>query len=93
MDQIAVRLVIRGCVQGVGYRWWARTEARRLGLGGWVRNRIDGSVELLVAGPAAAIEQFVAACRRGPTAASVASVEEFEAAQEDLTDFEERPTI
>jgi acylphosphatase len=93
MARIAVRLVIRGLVQGVGYRWWARGQARRLKLAGWVRNRADGSVELFAVGSAAAIEHLVAACRHGPSAAAVTSVERFEAEDQDLTGFEERPTV
>jgi acylphosphatase len=93
MDRIAVRLVIRGRVQGVGYRWWARGEARRLRLDGWVRNRMDGAVELLAAGPAAAVAQLAEACWRGPTAAKVNSVERFDADDQDLDGFEQRPTV
>jgi len=92
MPRVAVRLVIRGRVQGVGYRWWARGQARRLKLAGWVRNRSDGAVELLAAGPPGAVEHLVDACRHGPAAAEVASVERFEADDPGLDTFGERPT-
>ncbi len=71
----AASLTIRGRVQGVGYRWWAAGEARWLGLAGWVRNRPDGSVELLAIGLPGDIERLVEACRSGPPAAKVTSVE------------------
>jgi acylphosphatase len=92
MARIAVRLIIRGRVQGVGFRWWARDAARRLQLGGWVSNRADGSVELVAAGPAAAVEQLVEACRAGPPAAKVSSVERLAASDEGFDGFEARPT-
>lgn len=72
---IARRLRIRGLVQGVAYRASALAEARRLRLDGWVRNRLDGSVEALVAGPEAAVETFIAWARRGPPAARVNGIE------------------
>ena len=93
MDRITIRLIIRGRVQGVGYRWWAQATARRLQLDGWVRNRADGAVELLAAGPAAAVEQLLDACRLGPPSADVNSVERFEADDQDLDGFEARPTV
>ncbi|MDB5483535.1 MAG: acylphosphatase [Caulobacteraceae bacterium] len=93
MARIAVRLVIRGRVQGVGYRWWARGQARRLKLAGWVRNRSDGSVELLAAGSSGAVEQLIEACRYGPPAAQVTLVERFEADDPGSGGFEERPTV
>ena len=92
MDRIAVRLLIHGRVQGVGYRWWTRTQALRLNLDGWVRNRADGSVELLAAGSQADIEQFIALCRLGPRAAAVTSVERFDADIPPGPGFDERPT-
>ena len=67
MAVIAAHLVITGRVQGVGYRLWAKREARRLGLRGWVRNRSDGSVEALAIGEAAAIDAFVQVCHSGPS--------------------------
>ncbi len=67
-------LRIRGLVQGVGYRNAMQAEATRLGLSGWVRNRSDGSVEALAAGPAPALDQLVAWARRGPPAARVGEV-------------------
>jgi acylphosphatase len=75
------RIVVEGAVQGVGYRVFVAREAGRLHLDGWVRNRRDGSVETLVAGPSAAVEEFLIAARRGPRAAAVAShrIEEAEA--------------
>jgi acylphosphatase len=66
MSRTAVRLIVQGRVQGVGYRWWAVGEARRLGLDGWVRNRADGSVELVAAGTPEELDRLQAACRRGP---------------------------
>jgi len=93
MGRLAIRLIVKGRVQGVGYRFWARGEALRLGLDGWVRNRANGSVELLAAGPAGAVEALIEACRRGPPAARVASVERFEAQDEHRLGFEERPTV
>jgi acylphosphatase len=92
MGTIAVRLMIRGRVQGVGYRWWARTQALRLNLDGWVRNRADGSVELLAAGPADAVDRLIALCRRGPPAAEVRSVKRCEGDMPPGHGFEERPT-
>lgn len=67
-------LRIRGLVQGVGYRNALHREATRLGIKGWVRNRSDGSVEALVAGPAPALDGLIAWARRGPTAARVSEV-------------------
>jgi acylphosphatase len=65
------RIVVEGAVQGVGYRVFVAREAGRLHLDGWVRNRRDGSVETLVAGPSAAVEEFLIAARRGPRTAAV----------------------
>jgi acylphosphatase len=93
MNRIAVRLIIKGSVQGVGYRWWARGEARRLGLDGWVRNRHDGTVELVAAGPEAAIEEMIEACWSGPETAAVHIVQRFAADDEGLRGFSERPTV
>jgi acylphosphatase len=87
----ALRLEIRGLVQGVGYRWSMVGQARRLGLGGWVRNRPDGSVEAMVAGPPEALERIVAWAHHGPQAARVASVDVF-AGEGEFDSFEQRPT-
>ncbi len=85
-------LTIRGRVQGVGYRLWARDQALWLGLSGWVRNRLDGSVELLAAGSDAAIAQLVQACRHGPPVAVVSQVDRAEAEDDAGEDFQLRPT-
>jgi acylphosphatase len=70
------RLVISGRVQGVGFRAWAREKATELGIEGWVRNRTDGSVEVLISGTADAVEEMARACRRGPRFAQVDEIEE-----------------
>jgi acylphosphatase len=67
----SVHVRITGRVQGVGYRAWTIDEARRRGLSGWVRNLADGYVEAVFSGPAADVDDMVAACRRGPFAARV----------------------
>jgi len=74
-DLTSLRLRIEGFVQAVGYRNFAMTEAKRLSLDGWVRNRFDGTVEILVSGPNAAVETFVGLCMRGPSSARVSDVE------------------
>jgi acylphosphatase len=61
-------------VQGVGFRWFAREEARSLDLAGWVRNDPDGSVEIAVSGAEAIVDRFVAAVERGPSGARVSRV-------------------
>ncbi len=76
METLARHLVIRGRVQGVGYRAWVAGEARALGLEGWVRNRRDGSVEAVLAGPDAVVADLVMRCRRGPVAARVDAIDE-----------------
>jgi acylphosphatase len=68
------RVMIRGRVQGVGYRAWVDHEARRLGLQGWVRNRRDGSVEALFDGDEAVVAEMIASCRKGPPSARVDAV-------------------
>src|SRR5437764_14088321 len=70
-DAATLRLIIRGRVQGVGFRYAFADEARSRKLRGWVRNRRDGSVEAMVAGPAADIDAIVAWSRRGPIAPQV----------------------
>jgi len=71
----AKRLIIAGRVQGVGYRQWLTARAEAAGLSGWVRNRSDGTVEALLAGETAAVEELVRQCRRGPRLAVVSSIE------------------
>lgn len=70
-----IRAVVRGRVQGVGYRASTEREATRLGLAGWVRNLPDGAVELEAEGPAVAVDALVAWCRRGPALARVTAVD------------------
>lgn len=69
------RAVVTGIVQGVCFRAETRYEAERLGVTGWVRNRADGSVELVAEGPRASVEELLAWCRRGPEYARVEDVE------------------
>jgi acylphosphatase len=88
-----VRLVITGRVQGVGYRMWAERAATQLGIRGWVRNRADGTVELLATGDDEAIAALIEACRQGPRAAVVTDVAISEAEDDGSIGFGPRPTI
>ena len=67
--------IVRGRVQGVNFRYSTQDQANRLGLLGWVRNRPDGSVEVVAEGPRAALDQLLAYLQRGPRAAVVSQVE------------------
>ncbi len=89
----AVRVRIRGRVQGIFFRGWTVASARALGLNGWVRNRVDGSVEAQFEGPAGAVEDMIGRCAEGPPMARVASVERLPAEKDGSADFHERPTV
>lgn len=89
----AKRLVIGGRVHGVGFRQWMVETARRLGLAGWVRNRADGTVEAVVGGDPAAVEELVRACRRGPRLAQVASIAEELVEDPSEPGFGQRPSV
>jgi acylphosphatase len=75
----ARRFVVRGRVQGVGFRWFVEREAHLLGIAGWVRNNADGSVEVLAQGTRDQIFGLRSRLREGPRAARVDGVEEAEA--------------
>lgn len=99
-DPVIRRVIVSGRVQGVGYRAWCLGEARRLGLVGWVRNRSDGTVEWLATGPAAAVEAFVARCRKGPFLARVTDIRVTDISLDEVPadtavpdGFEKRPTV
>ena len=83
------RLVIRGVVQGVGFRYAMMAEARALGVTGWVRNRRNGSVEVLAEGAPADLSTLLERLRKGPRGALVTDVKvEWNAAKGDFADFE-----
>ncbi len=88
LPQVAHRIVLEGRVQGVGFRWHTRLEARALGVHGWVRNREDGAVEAHVEGHPDRVEELLSWFEDGPSGARVDVVDvrmvEFAA----LTSFE-----
>ena len=79
-------------MQGVGYRIWAMRTAANLGLRGWVRNRRDGSVEVLVTGAPEAVAAMVEACRQGPRGGSVSEVTAADAEDDGNLGFSALPT-
>lgn len=97
MDVTITRhLSIRGRVQGVGFRNYLEYKAQQLGICGWVRNRLDGSVEAVAYGAPKAVDDLIACARHGPRAAQVSGVEVSEIvddAQAIYTSFETRPTV
>jgi acylphosphatase len=87
-----VRLRGNGRVQGVGYRLWAVETAASLGLRGWVRNRSDGTVEMLLTGPEDAVAAMIEASRRGPRAARVTTIRVADDRDDGSIGFGARPT-
>lgn len=73
-----LHLRISGRVQGVGFRWFTREEARRLGLSGWVTNLDNGDVEVSAGGEASSLDRLKRALEVGPTGAGVSSVIELD---------------
>lgn len=93
---VAVR--IQGHVQGVGFRAFVQHEAERLDIKGWVRNRLNGDVEALFAGPTSAVDSLVALCWHGPDHARVTELSVYEPkpdelSREPLSGFRLLPTI
>jgi acylphosphatase len=91
-DRVTRRLWIHGVVQGVWFRESMRLEAERLGVAGWVANRLDGSVEAVVQGAPEAVDAITRWSRHGPERARVDRVQVSEA-NGDFSRFEKRPTF
>jgi acylphosphatase len=83
MDVIR-HVVIRGMVQGVGYRAWTEYTALERGVQGWVRNCRDGTVEALFMGPPDAVDGMIAACNEGPGGSRVDRIDQREGAREEF---------
>jgi acylphosphatase len=79
-----VHVIVRGHVQGVGYRAFVEHEALKLDLEGWVRNRRDGSVEAVFAGEREKVDALIEACRRGPLGARVDALDQRDGTAGDL---------
>jgi acylphosphatase len=82
--EMICRVVIRGRVQGVGFRAWAEITALELGIEGWVRNRRDGSVEVVLAGSEEVVLTMLERCHDGPPGADVIGLDQHEAGEGDL---------
>jgi acylphosphatase len=80
----ARRYIVRGRVQGVGFRWFVEREAAAIGVVGWVRNNEDSTVELVAAGDAAQLEQLKLRLEEGPRASRVDRVDEIETSPDEI---------
>ena len=92
MSAAARRMLVTGRVQGVGFRWFARSEAEALGLAGWVRNLAGGGVEVFAEGEPGALDALLLRLRRGPPAARVDGVAAEEEPPLGLAGFDVRPS-
>lgn len=88
-----IKCVIKGRVQGVFYRNWTVENATQLGLKGWVRNRIDGSVEAMFCGKPEVVDEMLQRCRRGPPDAMVTALEATPCNEDPGTGFQRRSTV
>jgi len=89
--KVTKHLIVRGRVQGVGFREYLRREAQRAEVTGWVRNRLDGTVEAVLHGWSDDVDTILGWVRRGPPAARVTDVQVTETTGE-FQQFEHRPT-
>ena len=89
---VCVHVFISGKVQGVGYRYSTVNEAKRLGIKGWVRNRLDGRVEAVFEGEHSTVEQLVKWCHQGPRSAVVKEVNSETIDPQFFEEFEVRET-
>lgn len=85
MSDVIRHIIVRGKVQGVGYRAWITGEAEARGLAGWARNRKDGNVEAVLSGPEDAVAALIAKCQYGPGMARVTRVDDQRAGDHMLT--------
>lgn len=92
-DITTFRLRITGSVQGVGFRMWAADEAKKRNLAGWVRNRSDGSVELLISGPDRVVQDMLGACTQGPDGATVTNIDIHNETEVPPSGFARKPTL
>jgi acylphosphatase len=91
-DEVTRRIVVRGRVQGVGFRYAMVQQAGKLALRGWVRNRRDGTVEAVIQGPVEPVQELVEWARHGPAGARVDGIEVKDEHAGDLGPFATRPT-
>jgi acylphosphatase len=92
-EAVAKRIHVYGHVQGVWFRDWTVERAGALGLDGWVRNRADGHVEMVVRGPAGAVEAMISACREGSPASRVDRVSVEDSPGIIAPGFSRKPTV
>ena len=83
-ERKAIHVIVRGRVQGVGFRAFVEQQALSRGIEGWVRNRRDGTVEAVFAGDTASVEAMIAACKTGPRSSRVEDIERRDAVEDDL---------
>ena len=87
------RVRVEGHVQAVGYRNFTIEQAKKHGLDGWVRNRANGDVEMLIHGEENAVNAFITACTRGPDGSQVRSIDLEKAEPPEEKGFHRRPSI
>ena len=92
-DITTFRLRISGNVQGVGFRAWSIGEATRLKLDGWVRNRSDGTVEMMISGSDRTVQDMLGACTQGPEGATVTNIDIHNEKEAPPPGFSGKPTI
>ncbi|RLE22862.1 MAG: acylphosphatase [Acidobacteria bacterium] len=83
-----IHLIVHGRVQGVGFRWFTATVAARYNIHGFVRNCINGSVEIDAEGPSARLQSFLSEIRRGPNYGHVDHIEETRLPPKGYTSFD-----
>ena len=92
MMRKSVHVIVRGRVQGVGFRAFVAREAEALGLDGWTRNRRSGTVEVVVSGEAETVDRMLAALRGGPPGSLVSDASESDYPADLVTGFRVLPT-